>query len=81
MIWFQNGGGWMAIGVVLESLILWGYLIFTRARAATNMEISPWYALTTPLGAGVFGIMMLASAWKVISRTGVTWKGRVYRAK
>jgi chlorobactene glucosyltransferase len=79
--WFSNGGGWMAITVIVEALLLWGYLIYMRARVATNMNISPWYALTTPLGAGVFGAMMFTSAWKVVSRTGVTWKGRVYGAK
>jgi len=80
-IWYFNGGGWMAVGVLIEALLLWGYLIIVRARVAVNMEISPWYALTTPLGAGVFGAMMLTSAWKVLSRQGVTWKGRVYGAK
>jgi hypothetical protein len=81
IFWFSHGGGWMAITVIVEALLLWGYLIFMRARVATNMNISPWYALTTPLGAGVFGAMMFTSAWKVMSRTGVTWKGRVYGAK
>ena len=44
------------------------------------MKIPRWYALTAPLGAGVFGAMMFASAWRVVSRRGVMWKGRVYRA-
>ncbi|MBK9927515.1 MAG: glycosyltransferase [Anaerolineales bacterium] len=81
VFWFSNGGGWMAITVIVESMLLWGYLLFIRANVAKNMNISPWYALTTPLGAGVFGAMMFTSAWKVVSRTGVTWKGRVYGAK
>ena len=81
MFLFSNGGGWMAIGVVVEALVLWGYLVFMRARVARNMEISPWYGLTTPLGAGVFGAMMLTSAWRVLTRKGVTWKGRVYGAR
>ncbi len=77
--WYLNGGGVMALGVVIESLILWAYLISMRARASINMKISPCYAVTTPLGAGVFGAMMFTSAWMVLSRKGVTWKGRVYR--
>jgi len=76
--WQLNGGGWMAITVIIQSLLLWGFLIYARARVAAKMESSPWYALTTPLGAAVFGAMMFASAWKVVSRKGVTWKGRVY---
>jgi chlorobactene glucosyltransferase len=77
-IWYSNGGGWMAITVITESLLLWTALIYARARVAMKMEIPPWYALTTPLGAAVFGAMMVTSAWKVIARKGVTWKGRVY---
>jgi chlorobactene glucosyltransferase len=78
LFWFLNGGEWIAAMAVIESVLLWGYLIYERARVAVKMEISPWYALTTPLGAAVFGAMMFASAWKVISRKGVSWKGRVY---
>jgi len=81
ILWHLNGGEWMAIGVISESLLFWSYLIYARANVATKMEISPWYALTTPLGAGVFGAMMFTSAWKVVSRNGVTWKGRVYTSK
>ena len=78
IFWYRNGGEWMALALIVESLLLWGYLIYLRARVAINMEISPWYALTTPLGAGVFGAMMFTSAWRVVTRRGVTWKGRVY---
>lgn len=78
--WYFNGGSWMASGVVIEALLLWAYLIYIRAKVAVNMNISPWYALTTPLGAGVFGAMMFTSTWMVLSRKGVTWKGRVYGA-
>jgi hypothetical protein len=77
--WFLHGGGWMAVGVIVKSLIVWLALILARALVARGMNISAWYALTTPLGAGIFAAMMLASAWKVVSGTGVTWKGRVYK--
>jgi chlorobactene glucosyltransferase len=76
--WYANGGGWMALVVILEALLIWGYLIYFRALIAHKMNISPWYALTTPLGAGIFAAMMLTSAWKVISGQGVTWRGRTY---
>ncbi|MEP6894594.1 MAG: glycosyltransferase [Chloroflexota bacterium] len=79
--WYLNSGGWMAIVVVIESLLLWAYLIYVRAAVARKMEISPWYAFTTPLGAAMFGAMMFASTWKVLSRKGVTWKGRSYQTK
>ena len=79
--WLLNDGGWMAGIVLLESLVFWGYLIKTRARVARSMDISPWYALTTPLGAAVFAAMMITSAFRVISGKGVTWKGRLYAPK
>ena len=64
--------------VLIEALALWGYLIYWRIPASRGMGIPTWYALTTPLGAGVFAAMMLTSAWNVLSGKGVTWKGRVY---
>jgi chlorobactene glucosyltransferase len=76
--WYVNGGEWLAIGVIVKAIIVWAALIYARARTARGMGISAWYALTTPIGAAVFGAMMIASAWKVISRRGVTWKGRRY---
>ena len=80
-IWYLDGGGWMALAVIVEAFILWRYLIHMRMQVAKQMQIPAWYAWTTPLGAGVFGAMMFASAWKVLTRTGVTWKGRIYGAK
>lgn len=79
--WFANGGGWQAAVILAEALVLWAYLLKVRADASAKMKISPWYALTTPLGAGVFAAMMFASAWKVLTRHGVTWKGRTYGAR
>jgi len=79
--WYLKIGSWMAIAVIIESLLLWAYLMYVRAMVARKMEISPWYAFTTPLGAALFGAMMFASTWKVLSRKGVTWKGRSYQTK
>ena len=78
MLWYLNGGGWMALTVLVQSLLLWAYLIYARSFMAIQMGISPWYSLTTPLGAAVFGAMMFTSTWNVLSRRGVTWKGRIY---
>jgi chlorobactene glucosyltransferase len=78
LAWYANGGGWMALTVTLEALLVWAYILFERARVNRGMGISAWYTLTTPLGAGVFAAMMLTSAWKVLSGAGVTWKGRKY---
>jgi len=78
LAWFVNGGGVMAIGVIAKSLIVWGALLFARANVSRGLGISRLYALTVPLGAGVFAAIMLTSAFKVLSGRGVTWKGRKY---
>ena len=78
LTWVLKGGGWMSLAVIFQAMMIWGYLIHVRARVARGMNISAWYALTTPLGAGVFAAMMLTSAWRVISGKGVIWKGRTY---
>jgi chlorobactene glucosyltransferase len=72
------GSGLEGCVVLVEALALWGYLIYWRILASRGMGIPGWYALTTPLGAGVFAAMMLTSAWNVLSGKGVTWKGRTY---
>jgi hypothetical protein len=64
--------------VLVEALLLWVYLLYWRGRASRGMGLPAWYALTTPLGAGIFAAMMLTSAYKVLSGQGVTWKGRTY---
>ena len=81
ILWLLNGGGWLALTVIAQALILWAVVIYARARVAIGMGISPWYALTLPLGAAVFAAMMFTSTWKVVSGKGVTWKGRVYSLK
>ena len=78
LLWWRAGGGTAVPLVSLEAAILWGYLVFWRILVCRGMKISAWYALTAPLGAAVFASMMFASAWKVLSGQGVTWKGRRY---
>jgi chlorobactene glucosyltransferase len=78
LYWFLRGAGWMALAVILESLALWGVLLFARAAVAHGMGIARAYAFTAPLGSGIFAAMMLTSAWKVLSGRGVTWRGRTY---
>jgi chlorobactene glucosyltransferase len=80
LAWYVRGGGWLALTVIAKSLMLWAIVIYARARVATGMGISAWYAFTLPLGAAVFAAMMLTSAWKVLSGKGVTWKGRIYKS-
>lgn len=81
LIWYLQDGGLLALSVIAKSLILWAVVIYARARVSIGMGISPWYALTLPLGAAVFAAMMFVSTWKVLSGKGVTWKGRMYIPK
>ncbi len=81
VIWYLQGGSWLALTIIFQSLILWSIVILARARVSIGMGISPGYALTLPLGAGVFAAMMFTSTWRVLSGRGVTWKGRVYTQK
>jgi chlorobactene glucosyltransferase len=84
-LWLVAGVALMVVGsvlegsiVLLEVLALWGYLLYWRILASRGMDIPSWFALTTPIGAGVFAAMMLTSAWNVLFGKGVTWKGRTY---
>jgi chlorobactene glucosyltransferase len=81
LIWLAAGGGWMAALIFLQALLVWSFILYYRALVARHMGISRLYALSTPLGAGVFAAMMLTSAWKVLSGQGVSWKGRRYDPK
>ena len=72
------GPGQAGSVVLVEAILLWGYLLVWRVLASRGMGIPSWYALTVPIGAGVFAAMMLVSAWNVLSGRGVTWKGRLY---
>jgi chlorobactene glucosyltransferase len=81
LLWYLQGGGWLALTVIVESLIFWVIVICARARVASGMQISPWYALTLPLGSALFATMMFASTWRVLSGKGVRWKGRLYHPK
>jgi chlorobactene glucosyltransferase len=78
LIWAASGGSWMAYLAAAESLCVWGYLLYQRVSACRAMLINPWYALTLPLGALIFTLMMLTSAYRVLSGKGVTWRGRSY---
>ncbi|MGD0613066.1 MAG: glycosyltransferase [Anaerolineales bacterium] len=81
LAWWAAAGWGGGLLIALEAAVLAGYLVFRRARVCRQINISAWYALTVPLGAAVFAGMMAASAWKVLSGQGVTWKGRKYASR
>lgn len=77
--WFAARGGWLPAVIAAQAGLLWAYLLWLRARVAVAMGIPPLYALSLPLGALVFTAMLSASAFRVLSGRGVTWKGRLYK--
>lgn len=78
LLWLLVSGHPAAWVVSGEASLLWAILLWYRVRAARAFNISPVYALTLPLGTLLFMAMMGASAYKVLSGQGVTWKGRNY---
>ncbi len=78
LVWLVRGGGAPAALVILEAAAVWALVLYARARVARGLGISAWYALSLPLGAGVFAAMMAASTWRGLTGRGVVWKGRVY---
>jgi len=79
LTWLASGGGVTASLVTAEAAVLWGYLLWERSLACRFFDIPRWYAVTFPLGAFIFTLMMLGSMYNVVSGRGVRWKGRIYR--
>ncbi len=80
LAWLAGGGGLPAAVVLAEALALWAYIVWQRARVSRELELSPWWGLTLPLGAVIFTAMLVTSTARVLSGRGVTWKGRTYGA-
>ncbi len=80
-LWWLKTGNWLAFAIGTEAIVFWLAIFVLRGLTAVRLGIPFWYAFTTPLGAGIFAAMMIASAWKVISGRGVSWKGRIYQPK
>jgi chlorobactene glucosyltransferase len=78
LIWWLLSGGLIPAVVALQSLALWVYLLFERARIARVVNISPLYSLTSPLGAMIFIAMAATSTYRILTGQGVSWKGRTY---
>jgi hypothetical protein len=78
LVWLTSTGGVTTAIIASEAVVLWVYLIFKRLQACRAFSIPGVYALTFPLGALIFTLMMAASAFNVISGRGVRWKGRRY---
>lgn len=56
--------------------VVWLLQIAIFALINSRCEVPMRYALTMPLGFAMFDAVLLNSAWRILTRRGVTWKGR-----
>jgi glycosyltransferase involved in cell wall biosynthesis len=66
--------GWMLALVIVSVVIAMGF----HAGTAWVMRASPFYALTQPLGAAIFGYMLLRSTIVTLRQRGIVWRETFY---
>jgi hypothetical protein len=71
--WRRRSGA-LALAGTVQLLV---NLILRRLTDAT-VGVPPRYTLAQPIGQAAALILLVASAWKVLTGRGVTWKGRRY---
>lgn len=55
-------------------------LLAYRAWLNKQMHVPWYYAFTQPLAGAVFAGILAQSMWRVLTKKGVDWRGRVYRS-
>jgi glycosyltransferase involved in cell wall biosynthesis len=66
--------GWSLAFVTVSVAIALGF----HAGTAVVMRASPWYAFTQPLGAAIFGYMLLRSTVVTLRQGGIVWRETFY---
>ncbi len=66
--------GWALVFVIVSVTIALGF----HAGTAVVMRASPWYAITQPLGAAIFGYMLLRSTIVTLRQGGIVWRETFY---
>jgi len=66
--------GWL-LGLALLSI---GIALSFHALTAWVMRASPWYALAQPIGAAIFGYMLLRSTVVTLWQGGIVWRETFY---
>jgi glycosyltransferase involved in cell wall biosynthesis len=69
------GHGWVRVLAGLAVVIALGF----HVGVDLAMRVSPFYALTHPLGAVLFAYMLARSTVVTLRQGGVTWRGTFYR--
>lgn len=60
----------------IPAALAWLLQVLVIATVSKRSQVSPFYALTVPLGLAVMYAMLFDSAMKITTGRGVTWKGR-----
>lgn len=76
---FQRSYSIVPFLILVESIFLLTLIIYVAWQTTRLFAIPRYYSFTVPLGVAVYIVIVLASAYKVVSGAGVTWKERVYR--
>jgi hypothetical protein len=69
--------GWTLVFALASALMA----VMAQAGTAGVMKASPFYGLTHPLGAAIFGYMLLRSTVVTLRQGGVVWRGTFYPLK
>jgi hypothetical protein len=69
------GQGWVRILAGIAVVIALAF----HVGVDWAMRVSPFYALTHPLGAIIFSYMLARSTFVTLRDGGVTWRGTFYR--
>jgi Glycosyl transferase family 2 len=69
---FANG--WARVFACIAALTALAF----HAGVAWRAKVSPWYALTHPLGATLFAYIIARSAAVTLARGGIVWRGTFY---
>jgi len=69
------GSGWIRV----FSAVAVGIALAFQIGVNIAMRVSPWYALTYPVGAVFFCYMVVRSTVVTLWQGGVTWRGTFYR--
>jgi chlorobactene glucosyltransferase len=68
------GAGWQRL--FLPALLVWMVQVAIFAVINFSWQLPVAYALTVPLGHALFVAILFNSAFKIVTGSGVTWKGR-----
>ena len=76
-IWYGWGGGLPAVALGVLAAVLLVMQAWPMARVRRLLGLRWWYALSLPVGSGVYLALMVASIYRYY-RGGNLWKGRRY---